>query len=342
MSFYRKVFVLKQIETGFSVEGKSLSGIATLEVESGVATLFLSLINFKSTVGGEYYFALLDGDGNFCTYPLAKRPTSYQRSFCAPINANGNVQGCVYFVEKDLPLLVAFGSSEGGVASQTLIRKKIAEKCLIEKKEKERAFEEIESVSFLDGEYAQGGNYNDEAVASENYFELEEEICEKIKSLSEIENEELSNEVELPFVSGEEKAKEEMSTPNCAKDETATTAFKKYSKANPYYDQARGELNEIFLKFEEEKELCKIFPESKWSKINYSKDKYYVVGVINEKGMPKYICYGVPASYSEKAPPELDGFCSFLPLSLFDVKGRGYWMMYQDAITGLKIDKYKP
>ena len=34
-------------------------------------------------------------------------------------------------------------------------------------------------------------------------------------------------------------------------------------------------------------------------------------------------------------PPEaFKGKCSFLPLSLFDPDGKGYWMMFQDAETG--------
>ena len=86
--------------------------------------------------------------------------------------------------------------------------------------------------------------------------------------------------------------------------------------------------------FPEEPALSKIIPESRWAKINYSSDKFYVVGVINENEKEKYICYGVPAKYSAKPPKELKGFCSFVPLSYFDMKGDGYWMMFQSAITG--------
>ena len=74
-------------------------------------------------------------------------------------------------------------------------------------------------------------------------------------------------------------------------------------------------------------------------KINYSQSGYYVVGVINENKTPKYICYGVPAVYSKTPPKELDGFCTFIPLSIFSLDGDGFWMMFQDAVTGECIKK---
>ena len=58
------------------------------------------------------------------------------------------------------------------------------------------------------------------------------------------------------------------------------------------------------------------------------------MGVIKEDNLPKYICYGVPGAYSETPPKELDGYCTFIPLSVFDIMGDGFWMMFQDAITG--------
>ena len=68
--------------------------------------------------------------------------------------------------------------------------------------------------------------------------------------------------------------------------------------------------------------------------MNYAEGKYYTVGLIRLDGLPRYICYGVPGKYSLHPPNELAGYCSFLPLSLFDLKGDGYWMLYQDADTG--------
>jgi hypothetical protein len=80
--------------------------------------------------------------------------------------------------------------------------------------------------------------------------------------------------------------------------------------------------------------LTRAVANSKWVKIYYSNTQYYVVGLVYNDGRERYVCYGVPSKYSPIPPKELEGFCSFVPLSVFDMKGDGYWMMFQDAITG--------
>ena len=73
-----------------------------------------------------------------------------------------------------------------------------------------------------------------------------------------------------------------------------------------------------------------------FSTVFYSvaENKFYVVGLVKENGVEKYICYGVPAKYSPEPPKELKGYASFIPLSVFDLQGDGYWMMFQDAQDG--------
>ena len=77
-----------------------------------------------------------------------------------------------------------------------------------------------------------------------------------------------------------------------------------------------------------------MFYDSTFVKIAYAEDKYYVVGLVKEEQKEKYICYGVPGEYSTTPPKELKGYCSFVPTSIFDMQGNGYWMMFQCAITG--------
>ena len=152
--------------------------------------------------------------------------------------------------------------------------------------------------------------YNDEAVATENYFEIEEQLSSTLDQLKEADFK-----IEESFL-------EEIERDN------------KYSNSNRYYDTVCSELEQIFNKFPEEQQLKKTFSKSRWAKVYYSDTKYYVVGVIKESGKEKYICYGVPATYSKTPPKELDGYCTFIPLSIFSLLGDGYWMMFQDAVTG--------
>lgn len=66
-----------------------------------------------------------------------------------------------------------------------------------------------------------------------------------------------------------------------------------------------------------------------------------MVGLVKEDGKEKYICYGVPDKYSTNPPETLKDCASFIPLSVFNLKGDGYWMMLQDAVTENCI-KLKP
>ena len=144
----------------------------------------------------------------------------------------------------------------------------------------------------------------------------------------------LQFENELPNSCCQEKTQENRADADFNQDETLADLCQEDSRKHPYFRSVKAELTQIFCKFPKEEPLQTVFPQSEWARIHYSDQKYYVVGVVKEKGKEKYICYGIPATYSPEPPQELKGFCSFVPLSLFDMKGKGYWMMFQDATTG--------
>ena len=100
-----------------------------------------------------------------------------------------------------------------------------------------------------------------------------------------------------------------------------------------YYERIKPQIERLFEEFNEEKSLSEVVPDSRWVKIKYDGDDYYVVGVIYDKNRPLYICYGVEGRYGEK-PEKIGDYCSFIPSSIFNLKGDGYWVMYQSAITG--------
>ena len=70
-----------------------------------------------------------------------------------------------------------------------------------------------------------------------------------------------------------------------------------------------------------------------WVKVPFKEEKFFTVGIMQEKERPKYICYGVPGNLSKRP---LDDSFSFL-----SAKGRkdGFWVLYQDAATGLCVGK---
>lgn len=61
----------------------------------------------------------------------------------------------------------------------------------------------------------------------------------------------------------------------------------------------------------------------------YDDRRYYVVGLVDD-----YICYGVP-SESDRLPEAFSGYGTYLSVG----GGRGYYMLYQDGVTGKTLSK---
>lgn len=104
-----------------------------------------------------------------------------------------------------------------------------------------------------------------------------------------------------------------------------------------FYEQIAEQLEQLFASSKRSTDLEELMPETKWARIEFDeKGKYYVVGVI---GSPvEYICYGVPALYTPNPPPQLGGGSRWLPISAEKPQDKGYWLMFQDAISGETID----
>ncbi len=119
---------------------------------------------------------------------------------------------------------------------------------------------------------------------------------------------------------------------------TAENALREIKTETVFYEQVKGQLDELFGSNPQFEPLNSMMPDTKWIKVDYDEaGKYYVVGLIGDK--PDYICYGVPASFTPTPPDELDGYCQWLPLDPEKPEGNGFWIMYQDAVTGESVRK---
>lgn len=112
----------------------------------------------------------------------------------------------------------------------------------------------------------------------------------------------------------------------------------KYSTEYPFYEAVRLQLEELFNTYPNEEKLENAIPQSKWAHIDYDKEEYYVVGVINQEQAPKYICYGVPADKTVMPVCDINENCEWVALDE-ETPNLGYYMMYQDAISGETILK---
>lgn len=111
------------------------------------------------------------------------------------------------------------------------------------------------------------------------------------------------------------------------------------AKKGQFYEEVKNQISELFTTYPQEDFLTQIIPHSKWVKVDYESDgQYYVVGLIYEVGVLKYICYGMPGMFAEKPPKEMDGVSQWLPLDSEKPQDFGYWLSYQDADTGENLE----
>lgn len=95
-------------------------------------------------------------------------------------------------------------------------------------------------------------------------------------------------------------------------------------------------LEELFSLYPAEERLAGVVPFSKWVRVPLESG-YYVVGVISDQeGAARYLAYGVPDKDNASPPDAYPACRGWLPL---EEDGAGYWMMYQDALTGEIVKK---
>lgn len=96
------------------------------------------------------------------------------------------------------------------------------------------------------------------------------------------------------------------------------------------------QLDEMFAQYPKDDLLNSIISNSKFIRVDG--DSPYVLGVIYEENVMKYIAYGVPAEYNSLPPADFGNNYQWLPLNPRDVMSDGYFMIYQDASNGNLIE----
>ena len=308
MQNLRSVALLKQIEKGFSQT--EVRGVARIEKDK----LSLSIINLQSVGYGEY-FVFYDG----LSLPLT---TLSGGEFALKSEMKKDCGISLLHKDGDTLKTVAYGgfSPLAKNEKEILLDAKKFFKITDEAGEKLPVF--------------QAQEYDDEALATDNYygFDLqsvmgEDKIEDQFVSERDLENERASL-----------RKEEEKGAPcDSWQDEMVKGDEPCEQGQDDYYYKIKSRLNDLFKDFPPQTQLANMVNESRWAKVE-SGGKHYVVGVICERGLAKYICYGLPGLFS-KEPDSLKGYSSFIPLSPFDLKGEGYWVMFQDAESGKRIAK---
>ena len=128
--------------------------------------------------------------------------------------------------------------------------------------------------------------------------------------------------------------------PQKKEGETTEAEAEKSQKSEPhegreiahFYCSIKKSLDETFTCYPNVKLLEDMIPYSTWVEIK--KDTApYVVGLIREGELPKYVCYGVESDTGHKPPDEIASYCQWLPTDEY----KGYWIICQDADSGETI-----
>lgn len=105
-----------------------------------------------------------------------------------------------------------------------------------------------------------------------------------------------------------------------------------------FYQEIKAQIDNLFEKNPTENYLEDLIPNSKWVKVDLDDGgNYYVFGLLYEDDNLKYICYGVPGIYQKNPPKNLSGYPVWFPLDRGRNDGFGYWLSYQDAISGESV-----
>lgn len=365
MYLIKKILTLKQVESGFAVGEKSLSGICRIECENGAGELFLTLINACRVDGYAFSLCIIDGKKKEYSFNMDCFPKSFRINLPKDFSFDGGLIVGVCAVKDGSPQIIAFCKEDNAKLSLSEFRiavitehlSKQAKNSAVCKEEdiptkNPPSEEEITEPTPTHPPYppteqpdptvtppqefpspksdAVRCAYDDEAVATENYYELDNQLKAELSAVKRSTIEKVLSEDGSPLIKNEGNENrfvfEEFSYQT---DETAQN-----KNESDFFSTVKNELEQLFNDFQSEEGLEKAFLNSRWARVYYAEDKFYVVGVIKENGAEKYICYGVPAVYSEQPPKELDGYCTFIPNSVFDLNGDGYWMLFQDAVSG--------
>ncbi|MCL2752047.1 MAG: hypothetical protein FWE62_04750 [Firmicutes bacterium] len=327
----KKILILNETAAGYGTS--SVRGMVNLEKTDARVKCSLTVFNLSDLHEGEFIFAIASDNIAMQHKPVGSTgKVSYTFLLSPDMMIDGKLSAVLLHMHKSKITPVLYGANFPG---------RIWESPLLERlKKRMGAQEQVRNEELgarSEGQIANNNNepnlssviyhrssdhnssptphsslnYNDEAIATENYYgDFAEAAAADIPEQG---------------ISGQSGA---------------GNGQKPGEKPGPaiYYQTVRPNIETLFKSNPPETALNDTLKGTRWIRIKYDEKQYYIVGLIGDA--PDYIGYGVPGKYSVNPPVELSSYCQWLPLNEDDPRGAGYWMMYQNARTGesIKLD----
>lgn len=336
MNYVKKMCILRQARQGFSGDGKALSGLIKIEQYGKNLSIEVSVINFAPLISGEYYCLISDGKGK--TEMLSLRGKSLF-NILSDLDISHGFCGVICYVKNDV-VPVAYGiNGNGSYDWKTILNSALppvfpkSETAVADTSKRAENVENEPTVYALNEKNPSA--YDDETVATENYYQEKEQKQENERELfsqargnaraqSETENE-------------REKTGVDSSTNVDAND--LRHPFE--TDGDGYYRAVKGEIDELFEKYPRDQTLVGAFSCSEWVRVKGEENApEYLVGVIYDDGKAKYICYALLAEDKSSPPEEIKDACTFVPVSAFS-SDKGFFVIFQSATTGECIKPQK-
>ena len=304
-AYVKKIAVIRQVKGGFSADGGAVSGIVKCETYAGFLKVEVSLINFAPLTEGRYVLGVTDGLNTVTFEGL-----SYEGE--GDFNLSSGFAFLVCFSHNTVAPIASAACGQMACALPDL-------------KEEMTKRENIRPPKG-------GAAYDDEAITEVNYYEsayeggaaLREVETEEKKRSAGGENEKNS----CAFESEEESRINELAAVKSGDNGPLAGGL----AGGDFYTRMEGDIKKIFASYPAEPALEKAMEGSKFARISYGDNKFYVFGVLRIEGKPRYICYGVPAKNGDTPPPSLKDCAAYV-----STENGGYWLTYQDAATGVSI-----
>ncbi len=137
----------------------------------------------------------------------------------------------------------------------------------------------------------------------------------------------------------QEKDEESENSFNIKKD--GQDLKEKIENTDNFFEMIKPQIDVLFEQNERFSKLEEKIEGTQWVKVNLSdaENDHYILGKIFDGDVLTHIAYGIYAKSQNEKPPEgLEKFCQFMPLNPQDENGEGYFVMYQDALTGENVE----
>ena len=166
-------------------------------------------------------------------------------------------------------------------------------------------------------------DYDDETVATENYYEEKNDERKLLQKTSEDAHTQSAAQEQEPKTRAD------------ASENVDASGILHPIKTDPdgYYLAVKAEIDGLFRKYPRDKTLDGAFSCSEWVRIQgTAKAPQYLVGVLREDGRARYICYALATEDKSAPPDEIKNVCSFVPTSPYT--DSGFFVIFQSAATG--------